>query len=226
MAAPFVNNISSQELQPLFDAVRESLRQYFSTGKVVYPLLSNPHMDGACGIFVAFRDGNGKVRGSMGFLDTDRPLSSSAVDCAIAAATDDPRYDKISANDIGNIQIEMTLIERVDEIICNANTAQQPFTPGRHGFYVERKMNNGVLLPKEIYDLKLDFSRALKRAKLKSGISAGDEAGVRCYMFSARVFIQKSHSGAVSELGRNDNVQNKKAGGRKSILDNIIGDTL
>ncbi len=194
----FVDLITLSDSQELFNGVRVALRQYFSSRSIIYPIKSKK-LSESCGVFITFKDRKGEVRGSMGLLETDLPLSRAAIDCAISAVKDDPRYRKILANEVDSTAIELTLIREIEDITGNLNGARNSFVIGTHGFYVEGKLQAGVLLPREIYDLKLDFDKAVERAKVKCGISSS-EAGIKYYMFSARVFLQEAEGATAIQL--------------------------
>lgn len=191
----FVDDITPVDAQVLFESIRAAVKQYFSSRKVEYPI-NSPKFSDKCGVFVTYKDHKGDVRGSMGLLDTDLPLGKAVIDCAVSAVKDDPRYAKILISEFSSISIELTLIREIEEITNNLKGASKSFEMGKHGFYVEGKLQAGVLLPREIYDLKLDFNSALNRVKMKSGIPSS-ESSLKYYMFSAKVFLQEAEGASV-----------------------------
>lgn len=194
-----IDSLKPEDLFPLFEAMRRSLRQYFSSHKIIHPPLDSENLSNSSGVFVTFRDSSGSVRGSMGFLDTDRALSLAAIDCAIRAAVDDPRYEPIIINDVDRVSIELTLIRSVSELGQDLKDQRKSFKKGVHGFYVEGEMSSAVILPREIAEKDLGFDDAIAKAKLKGGMPANAE-NLKVHMFDARVFLQKIFSSEVLDI--------------------------
>ncbi|MCX8200091.1 MAG: AMMECR1 family protein [Candidatus Micrarchaeota archaeon] len=185
----FVDELTPRDVFPLFESIRKSLSYYFATHVIQHPTLRSAYLSCSCGVFITYRDQKGNVRGCMGLLDTDRPLMYAAIDSAIAAAVDDPRYERIIIDDVVGISIEMTLIKGITEISGNFDDARAQFVPGMHGLYAESGVKAGVLLPRDIADLGLDFDGALRKVRAKAGITSAS-ADAKYYMFPARVFVQ------------------------------------
>lgn len=197
----FVDSLSQADLQPLFEAIRSSLKQYFSSHKLTYGLMGSQKLSKSCGVFITYRDNRGNLRGSMGLLDTDRPLNLAAIDCAVSAAKDDPRYEKLMIGDVDAVSIELTLIRDVEEITNNLSAAKKRFENSVNGIYAEGELRAGILLPREIFDLGLDFDSAVERLKMKSGMGR-NASKLRYFMFSARTFLQEAARANAIELGK------------------------
>ncbi|MEM3364420.1 MAG: AMMECR1 domain-containing protein [Candidatus Micrarchaeia archaeon] len=205
----FVDELTPTDLFPLFESIRKSLSYYFATHVIQHPNLRSQMLSRPCGVFIAYRDRKGSPRGCMGLLDTDRPLMYAAVDCAIAAAVDDPRYERIIIDDVVGISIEMTLIKDIHDITQNLDDARAQFIAGVHGLYAESGVKAGVLLPRDISSLGLDFDGALRKVRAKAGIAAtAASADVMYHMFAARVFVQAGLGTEVTDLS----VRPKKQG--------------
>ncbi len=216
----FVDAVTPEDLLPLFESVRKSLSYYFASHVVQYPNLRSPRLSKPCGVFVAYRDLKGNVRGCMGLIDTDRPLMFAAVDSAIAAAVEDPRYERIIIDDVTDISLEMTLIKELQDITDGLPEAKARFASGLHGFYAEGGVNAGVLLPRDIDDMKLGFDAALKKVRSKAGLPASAE-DLRYYMYETRVFVQAGHNAQVMDLTKKPSApakQKKQAKSKKGFL--------
>ncbi|MCX8206098.1 MAG: AMMECR1 family protein [Candidatus Micrarchaeota archaeon] len=185
-----------QDIAPLFDSIRKSLAVFLSQGRVSYPIPAGNSRTGACGVFVSLIDKSGALRGSMGFLGTTRQLNLAAIDCAIAAASEDPRYRHITLEELEALTIELTLIRNVSGPHQDLSVLGDD---GCYGLYVEGPINAGVLLPREIRSLHLTKEQALARALGKAGMQGGSPKA-KVYSFTARVFIQQGSSGDVVEM--------------------------
>lgn len=185
-----------QDIEPLFDSIRKSLAVFLSQGRVSYPIPAGNSRAGACGVFVSLFDKGGNIRGSMGFLGTARQLNLAAIDCAIAAATEDPRYKHITLEELDSITLELTLIRNVSGPHRDLSSIE---SERLYGLYVEGPINASVLLPREIRIQSLTPDKALARAFSKAGMQPNSPAA-KVYAFTARVFTQKGSNGEVVEM--------------------------
>lgn len=196
----FAERLSPEEdIAPLFDSVRKSLAVFLSQGRVSYPIPTGDTRTGSCGVFVSLIDKSGTVRGSMGFLGTPRQLNLAAIDCAIAAASEDPRYRHIKLEELHEITVEITLIRQVSGPHTDPAKESEAFCTRNCGLYVEGAINAGVLLPREIRVKSLDISGALALALKKAGISSSEKE-LKWYMFNSRVFVQEGGQHTVTEV--------------------------
>lgn len=93
------------------------------------------------GVFVTlYKDG--ALRGCIGHLLDDLPLSEVVPQMAIAAATQDPRFPRVLAGEVDALEIEISILtppQRVRDL--------NEIEVGRHGLMVRRGVNSGLLLP-------------------------------------------------------------------------------
>ena len=61
------------------------------------------------GVFVTLSNADG-LRGCIGFPMPDKKLSHGIIDAAIAAATEDPRFSPVKANELNDIVFEVTVL--------------------------------------------------------------------------------------------------------------------
>ncbi len=182
-------------MKRVFDAIRDSVKYYLEHYEIKPIEINRSWLADSKGVFVTFRDDSG-VRGSMGFLDTDRPLKIAINDCAIAAASNDPRYKPLSSEEIDDIQMELTIIDEIypaDEL--------KEFIKGFHGIYVESDVNAGILQPQEILWKNLDYNDALDYARIKAGILHENDLR-EVLIFEAHVYVQKERGKSVKDITR------------------------
>ena len=99
-----------------------------------------PGGEAFAGAFVTLYKGE-ELRGCLGHLEADRPLGRVVAEMAIAAACDDPRFPPVSAEEVPDLSIEISVL-----------TEPRPASPetvavGRDGVIVRRGERQGVLLP-------------------------------------------------------------------------------
>jgi AmmeMemoRadiSam system protein A len=93
------------------------------------------------GVFVTLRYQD-KLRGCLGDIETDHPLYLSIQVLTVAAATRDPRFNPVNSNELGEIEIEISILTKPKKI-----TDWRQITLGKHGVIVEKGGRKGVFLP-------------------------------------------------------------------------------
>ena len=85
----------------------------------------------------------GELRGCIGTSASRRPLWEVVDDMATAAATRDPRFPPITARDLDDLSVEISVLSP-ERVIHDASEIEI----GRHGLEVRRRMARGLLLPR------------------------------------------------------------------------------
>jgi uncharacterized protein len=135
------------------------------------------------GAFVSLHR-HGMLRGCIGHLGADQPLAQVLSRCAVAAATDDPRFPSVTAEELMDLHIEVSIlggIERVDDV----NTIDV----GRHGLIVEQHGRKGLLLPQVATEHRWDRRTFLSQTCVKAGLAPDAwQHGATISCFDAEVF--------------------------------------
>ena len=138
------------------------------------------------GVFVSWHR-DGELRGCIGQPSGDRPLAETVGRCAIAAATEDPRFPPVTAAELEACDLEvsvlgpMTPVAWPDEIIV-----------GRHGLIVEQHGRRGLLLPQVATEYGWDRETFLAHTCMKAGLPRDAwKTGARLLRFDAEVFAER-----------------------------------
>ena len=147
-----------------------------------------PEMTGALlrrgGGFVTLHARDGSLRGCIGHLEDDQPLGRIVSRCAVAAASDDPRFSMVGPDEVSMLQIELSLLGPLEPI-----AGPSEIEIGRHGLVVERAPFRGVLLPQVATEWGWDVETFLAHTCRKAGLP--DDAwknGATLWRFEAEVF--------------------------------------
>jgi AmmeMemoRadiSam system protein A len=142
---------------------------------------------GRWGVFVTVRVSN-RLRGCIGVVAPDEPLGDAIVRCAAGAASQDPRFPPIGADELEDLQIEISLLSamaplRVEEIEI-----------GRHGLMVVNGGQRGVLLPQVATDHDLTVEEFLAETCRKAGLPADAwrQPETQIFGFTCEVFSDSS----------------------------------
>src|SRR5438128_6588529 len=93
------------------------------------------------GAFVSLHDGGGRLRGCIGSVAPDGPLAALVARLAAAAATRDPRFPRLRADELGGLRVEVSVLSPMRSV-----TAAE-IDPAVHGLCLEHGRHRAVLLP-------------------------------------------------------------------------------
>jgi AmmeMemoRadiSam system protein A len=139
------------------------------------------------GAFVSiFR--NGELRGCLGRLKSNLPLSRMVFQLSQAVADSDPRFEKVTEQELAEIGFEISVLSREREI-----ASVDEIEVGRHGLVVEQGAIRGLLLPQVPTDQGWDRDTFLDHTCLKAGLPADAwKRGARILVFEAQVFGERT----------------------------------
>jgi len=100
---------SEAEKQELLKTARTALEKYFQAGQTYQPKTDNPKLLKKGGVFVTLNK-VGKLRGCIGYIQPIKPLIEAVRDNAIAAAVEDNRFMPVTAEELKDIKIEISIL--------------------------------------------------------------------------------------------------------------------
>lgn len=130
----------------------------------------------------------GNLRGCIGNFEGKGSLAATIQEMALAAAFQDPRFRPIaSLEELADCDIEISVLSPLKE-----TTADQ-IEVGRHGVYIIKGFNRGVLLPQVATEQGWDRQTFLDHTCLKAGLPADcwRKPGVKIMSFTAQIFGEK-----------------------------------
>jgi AmmeMemoRadiSam system protein A len=106
------------------------------------------------------------------------------MECSIAAATQDPRFEPLGELELPEIRIEISVLSPVEEV-----RNIQEIEVGVHGLIISQKGRRGLLLPQVPVEYGWDRDSFLAETCRKAGLSADAwQKGARIEVFTAFVF--------------------------------------
>jgi len=179
------NLLSEQQKSKLLKIARFTIQEYLTKNKAPEITENDPVLKQVMGAFVTLHE-QGKLRGCIGNIVGQEPLYLTVRDMAIAAATDDPRFQPVTKDELKNIHIEISALSPLRKI---ANPDE--IILGKHGVLVRSGFYSGVYLPQVATETgwsKEEFMNSL--CESKAGIDADAWKTGKCdiYVFSAEVF--------------------------------------
>jgi AmmeMemoRadiSam system protein A len=102
---------------------------------------------------------HGRLRGCIGMIvPTGDPLWRVVRDMAIAAATQDKRFDPISVDELDEVDYEISVLSAPEKI-----DNWQDIELGRHGVIIRKGLRSGVFLPQVAVETGWDLEEFLSQ---------------------------------------------------------------
>jgi AmmeMemoRadiSam system protein A len=144
----------------------------------------------ACrGVFVTLHVRH-RLRGCIGVTEAQDPLGDSIVRCAVGAALQDPRFSPVRAEEIADLQIEVSLLSSPAPIRPNE------IEIGRHGLLISRGCQRGLLLPQVAVEHHLSPQQFLEETcrKAQLPLDAWRDSGIDLLGFTCEVFSEEANA--------------------------------
>jgi AmmeMemoRadiSam system protein A len=140
------------------------------------------------GAFVSIFNGQ-ELRGCLGRLNSHLPLARLVAQLAQAVADSDPRFDRVTPQELAHLGFEISVLSREREV-----QSVDEIEVGRHGLIVEQGASRGLLLPQVPGELGWDRDTFLDHTCVKAGLAVDAwRRGARVFVFEAQVFGERTH---------------------------------
>ncbi|MCX5795861.1 MAG: AmmeMemoRadiSam system protein B [Elusimicrobia bacterium] len=181
--------LSASQKSRLLAIARSTVEALVKTGHAPEVAETDKRLNAEEGAFVTLQK-RGQLRGCIGNILGSGPLCKTVRAMAIAAASEDPRFPPVSADELKDIHIEVSVLSKpravksADEIVL-----------GKHGVIVSRGFSNrGVFLPQVATETGWSKERFLSElCSQKAGLpdDCWKTPGTTLEVFTAEVFGEK-----------------------------------
>jgi MEMO1 family protein len=175
--------LSPEEKKELLTLARKTLESFLKDGSIPDRAASRPRFEEPRGAFVTLTR-NGALRGCIGYIEPVMPLGSAVQRCAVYAASEDPRFEPVTARELKDLRIEISVLttpRRIDD--------PKLVEVGRHGLIMSRDGRRGVLLPQVPVENRWSREEFLDQTCRKAGLPADAwKKGATIEAFEAIVF--------------------------------------
>lgn len=136
------------------------------------------------GAFVTINK-HGMLRGCIGTIVPIKPLYEVVQEMAEAAALRDPRFPPVTEGELDDLEIEISVLTPFRKI---DNTEE--IEVGKHGIYIKKGYNSGLLLPQVATEYGWDRMTFLRHTCNKAGLPADawKDRDTEIYIFLADIF--------------------------------------
>lgn len=177
---------SDADRRRLLDLAREAIVGHIATRSIPERPLAGA-LAAHAGAFVSLHK-DGELRGCIGHVEADEPLGRVVSRCAVAAATEDPRFPPVGAAEVAGLAIELSILGPLESI-----AGPHEIEIGRHGLVVAQGHRRGLLLPQVATEWKWAAEEFLAHTCHKAGLSRDAwKRGAQLWRFEAEVFGESS----------------------------------
>ncbi|RLE76269.1 MAG: TIGR00296 family protein [Thermoprotei archaeon] len=204
-------SLSLEEGALLVRMARSAVSSYLATGtKPSVPESLPDRLREKRPVFVTIRklvtDSEGvrrwALRGCLGYVTPLLPLAEATVNAAIAAATRDPRFSPLTAQELPHVIFEVTVLSELEPVeVEDPRDYPREVRVGVHGLVVEKGLARAVLLPQIAVEYEWDERTFLSQACVKAGLppDAWELGDLKVYRFTAQIFAEIEPQGEVIE---------------------------
>jgi uncharacterized protein (TIGR00296 family) len=193
-------NLSDEDGKILVKLARKAIEEYVVNGrKYVPPEEIKSRFSEKAGVFVTINRVVGEereLRGCIGFPEAILPLYEAVIEAAIAAATEDPRFEPLKKSELDKILVEVSVLTPL-ELIKVDSPLQYPekIKVGEDGLMLRWRWGSGLLLPQVAVEYGWDAREFLKNLCLKAGITPDSwlRKDVKIYKFQCLIWEEKGN---------------------------------
>jgi len=180
--------LTDKDKRDLLLIARHTIEQYIANSTVLETdtSLLSQNIKTQYGAFVTLHENN-NLRGCIGRFDATEPLYKVIERMAIAASTEDYRFQPVIKNEIGKLEIEISVltpmqkIQSIDEIQL-----------GKHGIYIKKGSRGGTFLPQVATETGWSKEEFLGHcSEEKAGIGWNGWKDAEIYIYEALVFGER-----------------------------------
>jgi AmmeMemoRadiSam system protein B/AmmeMemoRadiSam system protein A len=178
------NLVTPEDQRYLHEIVKEVIGAKLEGRAPEIRARKSPVLEERRGAFVTLTI-EGRLRGCMGQLVPTGSLVDVVKEMALAAAFSDPRFTPLTREEFEKVEIEisvLTPLERTDD--------PEKIEVGKHGIYIRKGFQSGVLLPQVAADQGWDRQEFLDATCRKAGLpgKCWKEGEAEIYIFTAQIF--------------------------------------
>lgn len=177
--------LTPEQERYLLGLARRAIEHYFATGEHLETPAKEAWLKEKRGAFVTLKAG-GELRGCVGYPLPYKPLAETVIEMAVAAATQDFRFNPLTPEELAGIRIEISVLS-LPEPVKDSKDVEV----GRHGIIIAKGHCHGLLLPQVPVEQEWDRETYLRHGCLKAGLGPDEwKKGAKIEVFTAQVFSE------------------------------------
>jgi len=177
-------SLSQGEKERLLQIAKSAIEEKVRGIEVRPAEVSSGRLQEELGVFVTIHK-LGSLRGCIGYVQGMKPLHQAVQEMALAAAFGDPRFPPVEAQELGDLEVEISVLsplQRIQDV--------SEIQVGTHGILIQHGSFSGLLLPQVATQYGWDRTTFLQQTCLKAGLNpeAWSDSQAEIFVFSADIF--------------------------------------
>jgi uncharacterized protein (TIGR00296 family) len=181
---------------------RTAIKECLENGRKIKPENLPDVFKEKRGVFVTLnkKKERKELRGCIGRPYPVLPLGEAITLSAINAAREDPRFDPVELDEVGELFIEVTILTVPKRIKAKPRELPEKIVIGRDGLIISTNLSSGLLLPQVAVEHGFDSTEFLSQTCIKAGLmpDAWIE-GADVYSFEGQIFEEIEPGGKIKE---------------------------
>ncbi len=179
--------LQAQDKKWMLGFARETIQRYLTTDTLPLPRGFPARLQRNRGVFVTLKK-RGALRGCIGHIPGDTPMVRLAGMMAFASAFQDPRFDKVAAGELRDLEVEISILSPPKPV-----GGASDIVVGRDGVVLTADGRSAVFLPQVAPEQGWNRDEMLDNLCAKAGLPADRwrRGGVRFETFQAEVFGER-----------------------------------
>ena len=179
--------LEKDEQTKLLELARQTIEFYLETKETPAVKIDSPALNQKQGVFVTLEK-NDELRGCIGTFSQETPIFKNVQEMAISAATADTRFSPVTADELKDIQIEISILS-IPQKISDLSQIQM----GQDGVIIKKDSLQGTFLPQvaETIPQKEEFLAELCRQKLGLPSNCYQDQDTEIFTYTAQVFAEE-----------------------------------
>ncbi len=163
-------DFSRENKKRLIGLARNAIETYVREGKIVEPTEEEMKIfNKRQGCFVTITK-DGQLRGCIGIIEANTRLAKGVIENAVSAATKDPRFPPVNADELYDLNIEISILSVPEKMeYSNAEELQSRLESEKPGVIISKGLRQATFLPqvwKQLPDAKIFLSELCLKAGL------------------------------------------------------------
>ncbi|MCH9276472.1 AmmeMemoRadiSam system protein B [Bifidobacterium amazonense] len=184
----------------LIHLARAALERYFDLAKPDDPtpadiVAEHPELKRLGASFVTLTE-HGRLRGCIGTIEAYRPLGRDIAEHAIDAATHDPRFRPVTADEYPDLRVEVSVLSAPEPMRVPSRAAlERMLEPGRDGLIIDDRYGHRATFLPQVWAELPDSHEFVGHLLRKAGLPAfydWQDGSVSCQRYTVTAFGEAS----------------------------------
>ena len=190
-----MSKFSDGDLKKALEIARKVINLWVTKKEKFVPVDYPDHFNEHGGVFTTiYTHPDHNLRGCIGYPEPFMPFIRSLINSAIHA-TEDPRFPKLTKEELGGVVIEVSVLTRPEELkVKSPEEYLKKIRIGKHGLIVRKWQLSGLLLPQVAKEHKMDPKTFLEQTCMKASLPtySWKDSDTSIYTFESLIRSEKN----------------------------------